>query len=116
MLETAAYVLVLNIGVELLLEGVLRVEISDITKFAISVGTLGLAIAYAHLDILRVLTPLLQAAGNVLRLMNVVLGWIMMPGRILIATGAGLWRRQVGNPSVSLPQTPEHRTDTQEEA
>lgn len=114
-LEAAAYILVLNIGVELLLEGVLKIEISDIAKFAISVGTLALAIGYAHLGILRALTPLLAAAGSALRLLNGLIGWIMLPLRWLLAAGVGLWRGKVAHQSVSLPQAPEHQIDAQEE-
>src|SRR5574338_1569940 len=52
-LRQAAYVLVLNIGVELILEQVWHVEISDLVRFGISAGTLLLTLAYAHIPLLQ---------------------------------------------------------------
>jgi 1-acyl-sn-glycerol-3-phosphate acyltransferase len=56
-LEAAAYLLVLAIGVQLMAEEFLHVHISHGQKFAISAATLGLCLLYAHV-------PLLQAAGR----------------------------------------------------
>src|SRR5678816_3023631 len=47
-LKQAAYVLVLNIGVELILDQIWHVEISDLLRFGISASTILLALAYAH--------------------------------------------------------------------
>jgi tellurite resistance protein TerC len=56
-LEAAAYLLVLAIGLQLMAEEFLHVHISHGQKFAISAGTLGLCLLYAHV-------PLLQAGGR----------------------------------------------------
>ncbi|HXD09515.1 MAG TPA: hypothetical protein VN653_05590, partial [Anaerolineales bacterium] len=47
-LQQAAYILVLNIGVELVLQQVWHIEIADLTRFAISASTIILSLAYAH--------------------------------------------------------------------
>ena len=56
-LKQAAYLLVLNIGVELLLEDLCRLEISDWMKFGISIATILLAVAYAHFHFLQIFRP-----------------------------------------------------------
>lgn len=52
-LKQAAYVLVLNIGVELVLDQIWHIEISDLLRFAISISTILLALAYAHIPFLQ---------------------------------------------------------------
>src|SRR5512141_1111624 len=47
-LKQAAYVLVLSIGIELILEEVWKVEISDLVRFLISVSIILISIVYAH--------------------------------------------------------------------
>ncbi len=54
-LSTAAYLLVLNIGVEFLLGEFLHIEFHELTRFLINALTLGLTLLYAH-------TPALQRA------------------------------------------------------
>ncbi len=83
-LKPAAYVLVFIIGVELILEQVWHVEISDLLRFGISVSTLLLALAYAHNQFLQrfrfVLTWLAQGIGIV----NELVDWILAPIRGLL--------------------------------
>jgi tellurite resistance protein TerC len=83
-LKPAAYVLVLIIGVELILEQVWHVQISDLLRFAISVSTLLLALAYAHSGFLQrfrfVLTWLAQGIG----IINELVDWILAPLRGLL--------------------------------
>jgi tellurite resistance protein TerC len=50
-LKTAAYILVLNIGIELLLEELAGVAISDWMRFGISITTIALSLAYAHMTL-----------------------------------------------------------------
>ena len=78
-LKTAAYILVLNIGVELLLEDLAHVEISDWMRFAISMGTIALTLAYAHLKFLRVFRPVLIWISQGLALVNGILTWVLAP-------------------------------------
>ena len=91
-LKQAAYVLVLNIGVELILEQVWHVEISDLVRFGISAGTILLALAYAHSKLLQksrfVLVWLAQGIGIV----NEFVDWIISPIRGLIEVVAGIFK------------------------
>lgn len=82
-LERTAYVLVLNISVELLLEEFAPVHIGDFTKFAVSAGTLGLALLYAHLKPLHVLAPAFRAAAWCLGLVNEGMEWTITLVRAL---------------------------------
>jgi tellurite resistance protein TerC len=65
-LKTAAYILVLNIGVELLLEDLGGVVIGDWLRFGISITTILLCLAYAHLPFLRVFRPCSSGSARVL--------------------------------------------------
>lgn len=80
-LKPAAYVLVFTIGLELILEQVWHVEISDFTRFGISVSILILSVVYAHSPFLQrfrfVLTWLAQGIGVINDLVN----WVFAPIR-----------------------------------
>ncbi len=52
-LATAAYLLVLNIGVEFLLSEFLHIEFHELTRFGINVATIVLALVYAHVPFLQ---------------------------------------------------------------
>ncbi len=73
--------LVLSIGIELILEEVWKVEISDILRFLISVAIILGALAYAHSHFLQrfrfVLVWLTQGIGIV----NEFVDWIIAPFR-----------------------------------
>ena len=62
-LETAAYLLVLNIGIEFLLAEFAHLEFHELTRFAINLGTIVLTLVYAH-------TPWIQ------RLLSRPFAWI----------------------------------------
>jgi tellurite resistance protein TerC len=83
-LKQAAYVLVFNIGVELVLSQVWQIEISDFLRFGISAATILLAIAYAHSPFLQrfrfALTWLAQGIGIV----NEFVDWSVAPLRGLL--------------------------------
>jgi tellurite resistance protein TerC len=80
-LKQAAYVLVLSIGIELILEQVWKIEISDIVRFLISVTIILAALAYAHSHFLQrfrfVLVWLAQGIG----IANELVDWILAPFR-----------------------------------
>ena len=78
-LKTAAYILVLNIGVELLLEDLAHIEIGDWTRFGISIGTIALSLAYAHLPFLRFFRPVLIWISQGLALVNGAISWALAP-------------------------------------
>ena len=83
-LQRAAYVLVFNIGVELLLEDFARIEINDWIKFAISIGTILLALAYEHMPFFKVLRPLLVWLGQGFGIMNELVNWGFAPLKALL--------------------------------
>ena len=91
-LKQAAYVLVLNIGVELILDQVWHIEISDFARFGISMLTILLALAYAHSKFLQrfrfVLIWLAQGIGIV----NELVDWVFAPVRGILTVIAGLFK------------------------
>jgi tellurite resistance protein TerC len=58
-LKTAAYILILNIGIELLVSEMSGFKVDDILRFGISIATILLALAYAHWKPMQVLKPFL---------------------------------------------------------
>lgn len=78
-LKTAAYILVLNIGVEILVSELSGIEVPDWMRFGISVATILFSLAYAHLKPLHVFQPVLnwlaQGFGN----FNEVFDWALVP-------------------------------------
>ncbi len=92
-LRQAAYVLVLNIGVELILEQVWHVEISDLVRFGISAGTLLLALAYAHIPLLQKLRFVLLWLVQGIGIVNELVDWLLAPLRGLLGFLTGLFRR-----------------------
>lgn len=80
-LKTAAYILVLNIGVELLVEEFAGVHIGDWTRFGISILTILLAIAYERFRFLRFFRPLLIWLSQGFALINGMISWVFAPLR-----------------------------------
>jgi tellurite resistance protein TerC len=83
-LATAAYIVVLNIGVELLLAEFFHMHFEAWQKFIISVSTIILCVAYARVKFLHVLAPLFhwlsEGMGNLDELVN----WALRPVILLI--------------------------------
>lgn len=78
-LKTAAYILVLNIGIELLIEEFAHVEIGDWLRFGISITTILLTLAYAHFKPLRLLRPVLIWISQGFALVNGTITWVLAP-------------------------------------
>jgi tellurite resistance protein TerC len=91
-LKQAAYVLIFNIGVELILDQVWHIEISDFMRFGISIATILLALAYSHSRFLRrfrfVLVWLAQGIG----IMNELVDWLLAPISGFIRLLIGLFK------------------------
>lgn len=83
-LKTAAYILVFNIGVELILEDFGVVEFSDWARFGISIATILLCLAYAYFPFLRIFRPLLVWLSQGLGLVNGIINWALAPVRGII--------------------------------
>ena len=99
-LKTAAYILVLNIGIELLLDEFHILEISDLLRFAISVSTIALSIAYAHIGGLKFFRPLLMWLSHGFGIFNELINWILAP---LAAIFRGILK--IGKYVFAQPQT-----------
>ncbi len=78
-LKQAAYILVFNIGVEILLEELTPIEFNDWMRFGISIATIALALAYAHFPFMRIFRPLLIWISEGLSLINAMINWLLKP-------------------------------------
>ena len=89
-LATAAYIVVFNIGVELLLTEFFHIHFEAWQKFVISAGTIVLCVVYARVKFLHVLAPvfrwLAQGMGNLDELVN----WALKPLILLVKFIFGL--------------------------
>lgn len=80
-LKQAAYVLVFNIGVELILTQVWHIEISDLLRFGISTVTILLALAYAHSPLLQKFRFVLVWLGQGIGIVTEFVDWMFAPIR-----------------------------------
>jgi tellurite resistance protein TerC len=78
-LKPAAYLVVFNIGAELLLDEFLGIEINAWLKFMISAGTLILFVVYAHIKPLHVLQPIFNWVGEGMADINELFDWALVP-------------------------------------
>ena len=92
-LKQAAYILVLNIGVELILDQVWHVEISDLLRFGISVATIVLALAYAHSPFLQKFRFVLVWLAKGIGIINELVDWLFIPFKALFNLIVGLFVR-----------------------
>lgn len=92
-LKQAAYILVLNIGVELILSQVWGIEIPDLLRFGISVATIALALAYAHIPLLQRFRFVLLWIAQGIGIINKFVDWLFMPIKGLFSLIARLFSR-----------------------
>lgn len=78
-LETAAYIIVFNIGVELLLSHFAGLHFESWEKFGISALTLLLCVLYAHLPFLHVLKPVFIWVAQGMGDLNELADWALRP-------------------------------------
>lgn len=78
-LKTAAYVLVLNIAVELMLEELWGIKISDVMRFSVSIATILLSLAYAHIPLLQKLRFALVWLSQGFGIINELVDWVLAP-------------------------------------
>ena len=91
-LKQAAYVLVLNIGVEIVLDQIWHIEVSDFMRFGISVGTIVLALAYAHSPLLQKFRFALIWLARGIGIITEFVDWIFAPIRGLFRVFVGVFR------------------------
>lgn len=80
-LQQAAYILVFNIGVELILDQIWGIEIPDLLRFGISILTIALALAYAHSRFLQKFRFALLWLARGIGIINELVDWIFEPVR-----------------------------------
>ena len=96
-LKQAAYILVLNIGVELILDQVWHVEIPDLLRFGISVATILLSLAYAHSPFLRQFRFVLVWLAQGIGIVNEFVDWLFTPFKGLFNLITGFFIRRPGS-------------------
>jgi tellurite resistance protein TerC len=89
-LETAAYIVVLNIGVELLLAHFLHIHFAAWQKFIISASTIVLCVVYARVRFLHVLAPVFRWLGEGMGNLDELIDWALRPVILLIKLIASL--------------------------
>ena len=80
-LKQAAYILVLTIGVELVLEQVWHIAFSDMVRFGISISIILLSLAYAHIKPLQKLRFILVWLAQGIGIVNELVDWLLAPFR-----------------------------------
>lgn len=83
-LATAAYIVVFNIGVELLVAEFLHMHFEAWQKFIISAGTLILCVVYARVRVLHGLAPVFRWFGEGMGNLNELVAWALRPVFLLI--------------------------------
>jgi tellurite resistance protein TerC len=83
-LKPAAYLVVFNIGAELLLDEFMGIEISGGLKFVISAATLILFVVYAHIKPLHVLQPVFDWLAEGMADVNELLDWLLIPVKLAL--------------------------------
>lgn len=78
-LKKAAYILILNIGVELLLAEFAHIETNSWVRFGLSIGTILLCLAYAHSKLLQKLSPILVWIDQGFSNVNELVDWALAP-------------------------------------
>lgn len=78
-LKTTAYILVLAIGAELLLEEFAHIDFSDWMRFSISVSIILLSLVYAHSQFLQKFRPVLVWIAQGFANFNEVIDWALVP-------------------------------------
>jgi len=94
-LKSAAYILILNIGIEILLEEFAGIHFNDWARFGISIGTILLAIAYSKFRIFQILRPLFIWLGQGFALLNGLISWLFAPIKALLSLIVQIFKKPV---------------------
>jgi tellurite resistance protein TerC len=101
-LKSAAYILILAIAIELLVQQFAGIEISDLTRFAITVSIILLSLAYAHFKPLQKLRFVLVWLAHGFSIFNELLEWILAPLTGSIRLAFNLVKRAFTKPQPDL--------------
>ena len=94
-LKPAAYILVLNIGVQLLLEDLAHVEIPDMLRFGISLSILALALLYAHSKVFQKIRPFFIWLAQGMDSLNEVINWALVPVKLVFQTFTSVFQMRL---------------------
>lgn len=83
-LKDAAYILILNIGIQLIAEQIWHVEFSDLMRFAISAAIIFGALAYAHIGPLQKLRFIFLGFSLAIGAINQLADWCLFPFKWLL--------------------------------
>ena len=97
-LKTAAYILILNIGIEILLEEFAGIHFSDWARFGISIGTILLSIAYSQFKFLQLSRPFFIWLGQGLTLINALVSWAFTPIKAIFHLISHIFTRPLSKP------------------
>ncbi len=90
--EAAAYLLVFNIGMELLLEDFWHIKLDDAQKFAVSLGTLILVLLYGRFEVLQRLGRRFLWVKRIFGFISLVFRYLLKPLTWLFAGIAAIIR------------------------
>jgi tellurite resistance protein TerC len=96
-LKQAAFILILNIGMQLILEELGGFEISDLARFAISVGIIALCLMYAHIPFLQKFRFLLNWAAKGMGYANSLIGLLLLPIKTIFMAVVGMMGKSPGS-------------------
>lgn len=99
-LKPAAYVLVLNIGLQLIVEQLWHVEFSDVARFGLSAGIIAASLVYAHSSFLQKMKFILDWFVMGLGIVNSLVDWIFLPFK-----GLFQWVTRAGRQPSSIPSS-----------
>lgn len=91
-LKQAAYLLILNIGIQLIIEGIWGIEIADLTRFAISAGIIILCLAYVRISFLQRFLFVLKWMAKSIGYINSLMNWIFLPMKTALMLVANVMR------------------------
>jgi tellurite resistance protein TerC len=83
-LKPAAYMVVFNIGAELMLNEFLGFEIESSAKFIVSVATLVLFVLYAKIQPLHIFRPVFLWVAQGMANVNLLLDWLLIPVGVVV--------------------------------
>lgn len=96
-LKQAAFILILNIGMQLILEELWEFEISDLARFAISLGIIALCLMYAHIPFLQEFRFLLNWAAKGMGYANRLIGLLLLPIKTVVLAVVGMMGKSPGS-------------------
>jgi tellurite resistance protein TerC len=90
-LKQAAYILVFNIGVQLILDQIWHIEFPDLLRFGISISIIVLSLAYVHIPLLQKFGFVLAWLAQGIKIINEFIDWLFLPFKAAFNLIVGLF-------------------------